>query len=158
MFNKRILDYSCGLGGNFKFIAKRGRYFGVDILAENIPHAEKRYAGSFQIINGRTLPFADAYFAARLVENGYTILSQRKVRGMEAVVYARLLAVQKRKKFFVHQTVSSHIPQWSVAFIWLFDARLFFTPLRFLFFLYWLTLPIGWLICRFFPKSIAINV
>lgn len=42
---------------------KRGAYYGVDILEQNITYAKKRYdKNAFFLSNGRTIPFADSYF------------------------------------------------------------------------------------------------
>jgi SAM-dependent methyltransferase len=221
---KIVLDYGCGLGGNYKFIKRRGAYVGVDILPENIAYAQKRYGQDlFKLVDGEVVPFADAYFdevhvydvlehveklevvakelvrvlkpggklfivvpaevserkllalkpdyfsevghvrivrpdvTQTLVESlGCTVVKTKKIRGMEAVVYAILFS-RSQKKFVAFQTGSPQFSKYAVAFIWLFDTRLFITSLKYLPFLYVFTLPIGWLISRFFPKSILME-
>lgn len=89
-----------------------------------------------------------------LKKKGYTCIKTVKTRGMEAVVYAFLFSLNKNHRYVEHQTGSPSFSKFLVAFIWLFDTRLFITPLKYLFFVYIFTLPVGWLISRIFPKSI----
>jgi len=219
-----ILDYGCGLGGNFPMLSKRGDYVGVDILPENIGYAQKRYGEKyFKQAGAENIPFADNYFEeihtydvlehvenfdltladlnrilkpggkifitvpaavsekflqkikpnyfaevghrrivdiGRLVqwlkERGYDILKNAKVRGMEAVVLSLVFWIRGKKPAVSFQTGSPRFNKFLVAFIWLFDARLFRTKLKYLFFIYIFTLPVGWLVSRIFPKSIYI--
>lgn len=218
---RTILDYGCGLGGNYKFIGKRGDYYGVDILPENIAYAAKRYpAGTFTVTPPTRLEFADNFFTEvhaydvfehvedlsaslrevdrvlapggqlfvvvpaavsekklktlrptyweeighvrivdpdelgkTLAKMGFREVKRAKTRGVEALAYAWLFKHHATKRMVRHQTGSPEFSKWLVAAIWLFDTRLFITPLKYLFFVYWLTLPIGWLVSRWFPKS-----
>lgn len=226
MQERIILDYGCGLGGNFRYLSRRGRYIGVDILEDNLSYARKRYGDEyFYLSEGVKVPFADGYFdevhaydvlehvdeldavireIQRLVkpggraiftipaaisehvllklktdyfeevghrrivdpntlirafcENGFAVKACRKTRGIEAVVLSILFWQNSEKRMVRFQTGSPEFSKMLVAFIWLFDARLFRTPLRYLFFIYWLTLPVGWLVSQFFPKSYYINL
>lgn len=224
MADKKILDYGCGLGGNFRYLSKRGDYRGVDILPENIEYAKKRYGDKYftQITDG--LPFENESFdeihlydvlehvsdlpatlreisrvlkkggrifitvpakiseeallkirpdyfkevghvrivepeklAKDLEEKGFKLDTQKKVRGMEAVMLGWLFRKNAGQRMVAHQTGSPQFSKFLVAFIWIFDTRLFRTPLKYLFFIYVFTLPIGWLISRVFPKSIYLE-
>jgi hypothetical protein len=84
---------------------------------------------------------------------GFRELKRIKTRGVEALAYAWLFKHHTTKRMVQHQTGSPEFSKWLVAAIWLFDTRLFITPLKYFFFVYWLTLPIGWLVSRWFPKS-----
>lgn len=222
MREKKVLDYGCGLGGNYTFIAKKGAYFGVDILETNITYAKNRYTkGRFYLTNGRKLPFRSDYFdevhaydvlehvedmgvvlyeinrvlkkggkffvvvpahvsekkmlklkpsyfedvghvrivdpdnlTSRLKKENYIRVFMKKIRGMEALVYVVLFWKNKDRRYMDHQTGSPSFSKILVAFIWIFDSRLFITPLKYLFFVYMFTLPIGWVISQVFPKSI----
>ncbi|KKR34534.1 MAG: Methyltransferase type 11 [Candidatus Magasanikbacteria bacterium GW2011_GWA2_40_10] len=60
---KKILDYGCGKAGNCPWLSKRGQYYGLDILSENISYAKNRYpTGIFELSGGNTIPWPDAYF------------------------------------------------------------------------------------------------
>lgn len=89
-----------------------------------------------------------------LIKKNIHLVTCKKVRGMEAVVYAYLFAREKNNRYMEYQSGSPQFSKLLVAWIWLFDSRLFITPLKYLFFIYIFTLPIGWCISRFFPKSI----
>ena len=224
MPEKMILDYGCGLGGNFPMLSQRGNYVGVDVMPENIGYAQNRYGNQyFQLTSGDKLSFPDRYFdeihtydvlehvenfgltiaelnrvlkpggqifltvpaeksekvlqkikpnyfdevghkrivdVGRLVEwlkkNNFLILKNNKVRGVEAAVLSLVFKHRGKRQAVNFQTGSPQFSKLLVAFIWLFDFRLFRTKLKYLFFLYIFTLPIGWLISQFFPKSIYI--
>jgi len=224
MSKKIILDYGCGMGGNFTALSRRGDYIGVDILPENISYAKKRYGERYfqQLVVG-SINSADNYFAEihayevlehvdnfnltlceldrvlkpggkifitvpaaisekflqkikpnyfeevghrrtvdiyRLVqwlkEKGYDVLKNSNVRGVEAAVLSLVFWIKGKKQAVSFQTGSPQFNKFLVAFIWLFDTRLFRTKLKYLFFIYIFTLPFGWLISRVFPKSIYI--
>jgi SAM-dependent methyltransferase len=222
MPEKMILDYGCGLGGNFPMLSKKGNYVGLDILPENIDYAQKRYGQRyFQQFAGDAVPFANNYFdeihsydvlehvedfelslreldrvlkpggkiyitvpaavsekALQKIKPNYftevghkriadveflaewlrgrehVIVKKAKVRGMEAVILSLVFWLKGKKQVVGFQTGSPQFNIFLVAFIWLFDSRLFRTKLKYLFFIYIFTLPIGWLISRVFPKSI----
>ena len=222
MQEKIVLDYGCGLGGNYGFLSRRGKYFGADILKKNISYASERYKNSnFILFSGWTLPFAEHFFDeihaydvlehvedleavlfeldrvlktngdlfitvpaeisekkllkfkpdyfkevghVRIVDpkaligfftaKNYRTLKIGKVRGMEALVLSLVFWLSGKKPVVAYQTGSPQFSKWLVGFIWLFDSRLFRTKLKYLFFIYWLTLFIGWLISSFFPKTI----
>ncbi len=216
-----ILDYGCGFGGNYNFLSKRGVYFGLDILEDNINYAKNRYTRvNFKVFDGKTIPFPDGYFdevhaydvlehvedldkvlsevsrvlkkggkffitipAAvsekalinikpnyfeevghkRIVDpkylinwskRGFEILTNNKCRGMEAVVLSIVFWFNKNRRSVKYQTGSPEFSKMLVAFIWLFDSRLFRTNLKYFFFIYIFTLPVGYLISRIFPKTI----
>ncbi|MEK7172945.1 MAG: class I SAM-dependent methyltransferase [Patescibacteria group bacterium] len=63
MSEKKILDYGCGLAGNCPWLSKRGQYYGLDIISENISYAKNRYPnGIFELGSGNTIPWPDAFF------------------------------------------------------------------------------------------------
>ncbi len=90
--------------------------------------------------------------------NGFVLEKLHKVRGMEALVLAGLFWKKNEKEVVSFQTGSPKFSKWLVAFMWLFDTRLFTTQLKYFFPIYICTLPLGWLISRFFPKSMYIVV
>jgi len=96
------------------------------------------------------------YVKTFLAERGVALTSFSKIRGMEALVYWVLFNLKKGKQV-AYQTGSPQFSKWLVAFIWLFDRRLFHTVLKYFFFIYIFTLPIGWLISQVFPKSYAME-
>ena len=219
----KILDFGCGLGGNHKFISKRGKYVGIDILEANIAYAKKKYGDDFLLFDGSRIPFADESFDEVhaydvlehvddlelaldeldrvLKKNGkifitipaekseiflskvkpdyffevghkrivdkkdlllffkdrkYGIVSVRPIRGMEALALS-LIFWLKKGRIVEFQTGSPRFNKLLVAFIWIFDGRLFITKLKYLFFIYLFTLPIGWIISRIFPKTIYLQ-
>lgn len=222
---KNILDYGCGLGGNSVFLSKRGKYFGIDILKENIDYAQNRYgAKKFALFDGNEIPFENSFFdevhsydvfehvvdldkslkdvcrvlkkdgkifitvPAKISEqklskikpnyflevghlrvvdleklkekmevNNCKFIKSSKTRGMEAVVLLLVFWWRKNKQTVVFQTGSPKFNKFLVAFIWIFDTRLFRTNLKYLFFIYIFTLPIGWVISNFFPKTIYLE-
>lgn len=63
MSEKKILDYGCGRAGNCPWLSRRGQYFGLDILSENISYAKNRYPlGTFEIASGSVIKYPDQYF------------------------------------------------------------------------------------------------
>lgn len=96
--------------------------------------------------------------SSQLSKDGYETLVKKKVRGMEAVVLSFVFWKRKEGIAVQFQTGSPQFNKALVAFIWLFDTRLFRTPLKYFFPIYILTLPIGWIISQLYPKSIYMVV
>ena len=88
------------------------------------------------------------------ISKGYKISKKINVRGMEAVVLSIMFFIKGKDKSVEYQTGSPTFHKLITAFIWIFDSRLFRTKLKYLFFIYIFTLPIGCLVSIFFPKSI----
>lgn len=84
----------------------------------------------------------------------FELVKSKKVRGMEAVFLYLIFLLRNKGKSVEYQTGSPKFSKYIVALIWLFDARLFLTPLRYFFFIYVFTLLIGYIVSRFFPKAI----
>ena len=88
-----------------------------------------------------------------LPSDRYDLIKQQKRRGVEALTLAVLFYWRKGKRVIAHQTGSPQFSRWLIAFMWLFDVQLFQTKLKYFPFIYIITLPIGWLISRVFPKA-----
>ena len=89
-------------------------------------------------------------------DKNFTLIKKRKVRGMEAVILAIIFSFSS-KRAVDFQTGSLLSAKIVPAIIWLFDIRLFQTKLKYFFPIYFFTLPIGWLVSQFFPKSIYLS-
>jgi ubiquinone/menaquinone biosynthesis C-methylase UbiE len=63
MLMVEILDFGCGDGFRAEVLGRRGRYWGVDVLPDNIRQAKEKYPSHlFKLIDGVKLPFPDGYF------------------------------------------------------------------------------------------------
>ncbi|MEI8361144.1 MAG: class I SAM-dependent methyltransferase [bacterium] len=96
----------------------------------------------------------EAELSFKLEAIGYKLVSQSKIRGVEALFLCILFMFNKKKRWVAFQTGSPLFSKLFIAMVWIFDQRLFRTSLKYLFFIYPFTLPIGWLVSQFFPKSI----
>lgn len=90
-----------------------------------------------------------------LEEKGFLLVKTRKDGGMEAVMLSLLFWFAKRDSTLIDfQTGSPRYSKLLVAWMWLFDCRLFRTKLKYFFPIYAFTLPIGWIISQWYPKFI----
>ena len=54
--NKKIVDFGCGMGGNYKFLSKYGKVVGVDSSKISIDYCKKEKQ-QIKLTNGVNLPF-----------------------------------------------------------------------------------------------------
>ena len=60
---KRILDLGCGQGYNTRYLSKRNQVIGIDISAEDIAIAERKFPKvDFRVMDGGALQFETNYF------------------------------------------------------------------------------------------------
>ncbi len=62
----KVLDVACGPGA-FSVLFEPEGYYGVDLNEKYIAYAQRRYQGSFGVMDARQLDFADASFDDALV-------------------------------------------------------------------------------------------
>lgn len=104
--------------------------------------------GHMRIVSPRSL---DALFQ----KEGVVRVQLSRRGGMEAVILALIFFLKRHGTVVEHQTGSPAYSKWIVAFIFLFDTRLFMTPLKYMVPIYLVTLPIGWLLSQVFPKTLV---
>jgi ubiquinone/menaquinone biosynthesis C-methylase UbiE len=59
----RVLDIGCGLGAH-KPMLTPGKYTGIDINAEYVAHASRRYGNGFLVMDANSIAFPDRSFEA----------------------------------------------------------------------------------------------